>query len=270
MLIISNNLPITTTDSEAFRKLLLAVHQVPLTIPNRQAVTSEITSIYYTTRLKLLTKLSTYKDSGGKFNLCIDAWTSKSQHAFLGISIHFMDPEFRPESYLLQLADLKRRHTGVYMAKVLSKTLKSFKIDDRIHCITRDNASSNHTLFQAFEDSYRDNYGTPYTRAVPCVDHILNLICQDILKYMKATISDRGLLDITAQAEEVVEEELEALTKSSSTSVDPKSTISPKLKRDSKGPPTKRAKRAVKHSKTALEGLNAFQKLRWIVGKLRL
>jgi hypothetical protein len=73
MLIISNNLPITTTDSEAFRKLLLAVHQVPLTIPNRQAVTSEITSIYYTTRLKLLTKLSIYKDSGGKFNLCINA-----------------------------------------------------------------------------------------------------------------------------------------------------------------------------------------------------
>lgn len=264
MFIITNNLPISTTNSETFRKLLTSLNGGLLTIPNRHQIADEIESLYNITRLKLQAKLATYKASGGRFSLCIDAWTSKSQHAFLGVSIHFLDSEFRPQNYLLQLADLKRRHTGKYMAKVLVKVLQSFNIDDKIHCITRDNASSNSTLFRAFKDYYWANYGTSYTRAIPCVDHILNLICQDILKYMKATISAKELFNITADTEEIVKEEEASLTESSLTIIS--------SKRDSRGPPTKKVKKPTvkRSSKLAPKGLNAFQKLRYIVGKVRL
>jgi hypothetical protein len=259
--------------SESFRKLVIALNGAPLTVPNRNIISGEIRAIYKDARLKLLAKLTAYKASGGKFNLCIDVWTSKSQHAFLGISIHFMDSEFRPQNYLLQLADLKRRHTGKYMAIVLVKTLQSFNISDKIHSITRDNASSNNTLLRAFDNYYHDNFGTPYTRAVPCIDHILNLICQDILKYLKATISERELLDITADTEEVIEEDNTSLTESSLTITSPLPAIiqATTSKRNSKPPPLKKVKKnLVKRSKTAPEGLNAFQKLRYIVGKVRL
>ena len=150
------------------------------------------------------------------------------------------------------------------MAKVLVKVLQSFNIDDKIHCITRDNASSNSTLFRAFEDYYWTNYGTSYTRAIPCIDHILNLICQDILKYIKATISAKELFTITTDTEEIVEEEEAPLTESSLTITS--------SKRDSKGPPIKKVKKPTvkRSSKVAPEGLNAFQKLRYIVGKVRL
>ena len=159
------------------------------------------------------------------------------------------------------------------MAIVLVKTLQSFNISDKIHSITRDNASSNNTLLRAFDNYYHDNFGTPYTRAVPCIDHILNLICQDILKYLKATISERELLDITADTEEVIEEDNTSLTESSLTITSPLPAIiqATTSKRNSKPPPLKKVKKnLVKRSKTAPEGLNAFQKLPYIVGKVRL
>jgi hypothetical protein len=105
---------------------------------------------------------------------------------------------------------------------------------------------------------------------VPCVDHILNLICQDILSYMKATISTGELLDITIDTEEIIEEDSNTLPESSLTII---STTIPttQSKRNSKPPPAKKVKKTlVKKSKTAPKGLNAFQKLRWIVGKIRL
>jgi len=77
-------------------------------------------------------------------------WTTKTQHAFLGISIHYINPNWRQESLVLELADLNRRDTGVYLSKVLKQALKGFKIDRSILAITRDNASNNATLFNDF------------------------------------------------------------------------------------------------------------------------
>ena len=86
--------------------------------------------------------------------------------------------------------------------------------------------------------------------------------------YKKVTISARELYDITTDTEEVIEENSESLTESSLTTTSLKSTTS---KRDSRGPPTKKVKKSlIKRSKTAPKGLNAFQNLRYIVGKVRL
>jgi hypothetical protein len=281
LFIISNNLAIRVVDSKSFKDLVIGLNGSGLTIPNRKTITTEIETIYKATRRNLTAKLTAYKASGGRFSLCIDAWTSKSQHAFLGITVHFMDENFKPQMYLLELADLKRRHTGKYMAQVLVKVLRSFNISDKIHCITRDNASSNSTLFASFEKYYRDYFnGVSRTRAIPCIDHILNLICQDILKQMKATISTKELQDLTEDTENVEEdkdEEQNPLTESSlTTSVlgsTPKAARLAKSinKRDSQGPPLKKAKTSsTRRVKDAPLGLNAFQKLRYIVGKLRL
>jgi hypothetical protein len=97
MFIIINNLAIRVASLTLFRELLIgAKGDRGLTIPNRNIVGDEIRRIYIDARGKLFAKLEAYKATGGKFNLCIDAWTSRSQHAFLGISIHFMDQDFRP------------------------------------------------------------------------------------------------------------------------------------------------------------------------------
>jgi hypothetical protein len=44
------------------------------------------------------------------------------------------------------MKDLKEKHSGLYMFKVLLESLKDFEIDEYITSITRDNASSNDTL----------------------------------------------------------------------------------------------------------------------------
>lgn len=125
--IIQCNLPIRCIDLRYFREFLEMV-RIPGRI-NRALIGSEITS-YFQTQLSTVRSIISYnRDLGTKFTLCLDCWTSQSQHAFLGISIHFINKDWQMEAFLLDLVDLRRRHTGVYLFRCLIKVLRSFGIN---------------------------------------------------------------------------------------------------------------------------------------------
>ena len=46
---------------------------------------------------------------------------------------HFLNKDFKLESFLLSLEDLSEKHSGAYIYKVLLKSLKGFNIEYNIN-----------------------------------------------------------------------------------------------------------------------------------------
>ena len=87
---------------------------------------------------------------------------------------------------------MRGQHTGASMARAVFKTLRTLKVSNKLLGFTRDNASNNSTLSQSLatlleEDGYAWN---PTECAVPCLAHIINLVVQDIITYLKLGSTD--------------------------------------------------------------------------------
>ena len=254
-LIIECNLPIRMVDSAAFQKLI-RLTRVPGAV-NRDIIGKEITNTYLNRKVEILSTLSYHVDHGIKFALCVDCWTSKSQHAFLGVSIHYINKQWQQESFLLALADLRRRHKGVYLYKTLNKVLQTFGISQSILAVIRDNASNNKTLMEAFQEEYSRQRANRGIYSIPCADHVLNLVCQAIMKKLNATTDELEIQDLTAETYLVDNKEAESEARDREIGYS-----QPKRRRLSR-------KQTKRRTKVAPEGLNTWSKIRWITGKLR-
>ncbi|XMA14597.1 hypothetical protein WAI453_007388 [Rhynchosporium graminicola] len=73
------------------------------------------------------------------------------------------------------MAYLSEAHSGKYLFKVLSRALEEWNIQDSIISITRDNASSNDTLIEAFIRDYNIK-GIKFQGDIAYLAHVLNLI----------------------------------------------------------------------------------------------
>ena len=174
--IIANNLSFRVSTSETFRDLLYRLNP---TIPriSYDSIIRDISNYYMEKLEAFKNQLLLHKTQNkGTFTLTIDSWTTKSQHAFFGITIHWIDALWVLNTRVLRLLNLKRRHTGEYMNKLLVKTLKEFNILDRIYAITRDNASNNDTLISEFKTVQQTIIGNQFKGEIRCLAHILNLI----------------------------------------------------------------------------------------------
>lgn len=66
-----------------------------------------------------------------------DVWSHRAR-SYLGVSIHFIDADWKRHSYILAFKHLKERHTFDYLAKCLQAIYKDFDlpIDKITHAIT--------------------------------------------------------------------------------------------------------------------------------------
>jgi len=50
----------------------------------------------------------------------------------MGITIHFINKKWEIESNLLDMVDLKEKHSGLYLFRMLKEVLNDFKIQNNI------------------------------------------------------------------------------------------------------------------------------------------
>ena len=135
------------------------------------------------------------------FSLCLDIWTSKSQHAFLGITIHWINKAWTIQTKVLRLIDLRRRHTGKYIYRSLQNLLEELQIEKNIVSISHDNAGNNSTFIDRFIDKQERTLFTLWRGNIRCLAHILNLVVQDILTTIKMNLTDIELQAIIEDAD---------------------------------------------------------------------
>lgn len=201
--IIINNLSFNAIISPEFRNIIRSLNPQSA-VPSEKGIIRDIND-YYNERLNNLQhNILIHQTKGYSFNICLDGWTSITQKAFLGITIHWLNNNWKLESYLLRLCPLNKRHSGKYLFKVLLKTLKDFNIDKNILTITCDNASSNIVLVDYFKQYNQDTQPVGFfLKEIRCLAHIINLIVQDILIGLKADITQEDYINISRISEDL-------------------------------------------------------------------
>ena len=182
--IISDSQPFTAVESPAFRKAA-RILRPDAEIPSANTIKREVMLMFSAEKSRVRTLLH---EVPGKLSLTVDAWASENMEAFLGITTHWIDSDWRLQTLVLDVAPLSGPHSGENMWTVLERVLTDFDILPKLLAVTTDNASNNSTLLARLEDScnQRDIPFSVAQNRVRCAAHAINLAVQALLHELKA------------------------------------------------------------------------------------
>ncbi|KAJ6003904.1 hypothetical protein N7540_013186 [Penicillium herquei] len=126
----------------------------------------------------------------------------------MGIIGHWVSPEFEKRDELLEFTKINGPHSGENLAEVVLKILDELDIAPKLLTITGDNAGNNGTLCDSLHDQLLKKYDNDNNRFrirplmrfrgrqsfIPCLAHILNLICKDVLASLKASLNSTYIM----------------------------------------------------------------------------
>ncbi|MBW0474485.1 hypothetical protein O181_014200 [Austropuccinia psidii MF-1] len=101
-----------------------------------------------------------------------DTWTSPNLTAFMVVTGHYLDVNFKLNSIILGLTDIE----GSALAKISPNILAQYNLKDNIIFITTDNASVNSHMANEIQ-AITDLFCTK-TQAIGCMEHTIHLAAQ--------------------------------------------------------------------------------------------
>lgn len=105
-------------------------------------LTEHIMKVFWESKSKLVDMFLPVK----KICLTCDLWTSPNSKPILGITCHWIGEKNETNEILLDVIEMRELHSEINIAQRVYNTLCDFAIQDKLFCITADNASSNLTM----------------------------------------------------------------------------------------------------------------------------
>jgi hypothetical protein len=160
--------------------------------------------------------------SDAKVSVALDAWTSPNRLSFLAVVIYFIDIDWKYQEVLIGFAQIEGEHSGANLARILSRILEDYGLEDRVFGLTTDNASNNDTLAENLENEITRPIANNLTAQVrdvakewnaeqmhvPCMAHVVQLVVKAFINGIKAsatndeisraTVTDQELHDVIA------------------------------------------------------------------------
>ncbi|MBW0480301.1 hypothetical protein O181_020016 [Austropuccinia psidii MF-1] len=109
-----------------------------------------------------------------------DCWISPNVTAYMAVTGHYLDQEFRLTPLLLGLTKIEGDHFGSSLAKNFLNVLNQYNLEDNINCITINNVSRN--TGNAHEIKIHTMTFSAATHSIGCVAHVLHLVAHEGLK----------------------------------------------------------------------------------------
>ena len=78
-----------------------------------------------------------------KISFTTDCWTSSNYIAFMGITGHWIDEDWKLHVTTLDFLELGKSHTGIHLYEALMKVIDTYEIHHKMLGITLNNASNN-------------------------------------------------------------------------------------------------------------------------------
>ena len=103
------------------------------------------------------------------------------------ITIHFIDSNWILQKRILAFTRIEPPHTGANISTIIYNILQEFKIVDKVFTLTLDNASENTVAARDLKSILKLNCDGSFFHG-RCVCHILNIIVQNGLQYIKLLI----------------------------------------------------------------------------------
>ena len=111
----------------------------------------------------------------GKIALTSDMWTASNNHAFLSLTIYYVNSLWQLKSFLLDIIPMTVRHTGTNMADAIMTVLHDFDLAEKALALTTDNASSMIVCGNLITEELEEEFGNLNFSHYRCAAHILNL-----------------------------------------------------------------------------------------------
>ncbi|GBB93817.1 hypothetical protein RclHR1_22360003 [Rhizophagus clarus] len=112
----------------------------------------------------------------GKVPFTSDMWTSIfNNNSFLGLTIHFIDQEWKIQHFLLDIISFNERHNTINITNEIISALAEFKIKEKILALTTDNATTMLAVGCSIAEKLDDDVMNSTFRHYHCTAHILNL-----------------------------------------------------------------------------------------------
>jgi len=175
--------PFSATEHPSFTRMIEAANEIVSLPPmmKRKAIKDNVVKDFASQRKILAETLSS---NSSMLSFTLDAWTSKNQLAFLGITVHWIDDDFNLHNTLFDFIKMDGSHTGVNLAKYFVESVKSMGCEHKIMAITTDNASNNITMMNEIETQLALMGITINKESVHvrCMAHTINLAVQLMIK----------------------------------------------------------------------------------------
>lgn len=107
------------------------------------------------------------------FSLTTDMWTSLGKHGYMGLTLHYINDQWKLQHLLLGIRQIAIEHTGELICKNIKQVLNDWNLPTTaILALATDNAASMAVTARELGVQHH----------VPCAAHTLNLVVQDALK----------------------------------------------------------------------------------------
>jgi hypothetical protein len=144
---VSENMrPLTIVEDPAFHTLM-KTGRLDYYIPSATTVGRDVKMVFAKSRSRIAKMLQSYP---GKLNFATDAWTSPNHKAFIAITVH-IELDGEPLSFLLDIIEVARSHSGFNLAVAFAGVLESFGIE---HKVRRSSTKSSRTHEMAADSLY--------------------------------------------------------------------------------------------------------------------
>jgi hypothetical protein len=137
----------------------------------RQTLRNEIINQFEVTREKIVKILESITSM---VSITCDIWTSISNQSYLGVTVHYIDNDWKARHFLLDLIHYPDNHYGINTKKLLATLFEEMKIISKIFSITTDNDASMLLACRELKQVFSLLGNNEYTH-YRCSAHILNI-----------------------------------------------------------------------------------------------
>ncbi|SJL16081.1 uncharacterized protein ARMOST_19597 [Armillaria ostoyae] len=152
---------------------ILRMMHADVKIPSADTVSRDVKDVYNIVKKRVAKLL---QNAWGRIHIAQDGWAAPQKLSLLGlVAVWVIDGKL--QVLTLDMIELHKSHTGVYLADVLCTSLREFGILDKLLSVPGDNASTNTKLLQVIKAPGRlprSHIAGPETQ-VRCAGHIFDL-----------------------------------------------------------------------------------------------
>ena len=178
---VRHELPLSFVDYKGIRDVFTYL-QPEANVITRNTLKADVFKLYKIEKENIRSMLM---ESPGKLCLTSDLWSSITTDGYLAITVHFIDKQWVLQKRVLSFSFMPPPHSGVALNAKVFSILEEWGIENKVFCITLDNASSNDRFVELLREQL-DTKSPLVSKGsffhMRCCAHILNLIVQEGLK----------------------------------------------------------------------------------------
>ncbi|KAE8891496.1 hypothetical protein PF010_g5015 [Phytophthora fragariae] len=121
--------PMIIVEDEGFiaviRYITEDISGVQVSLPERTKISQEIVAlaVEYRKRVKLAMKVGCLY-----FSITCDIWTARNSKSYISVTVHYVDNEFCPQSWTLEVKELPGMHDGAIIAATIEQILEDWSL----------------------------------------------------------------------------------------------------------------------------------------------